>query len=443
MRGKTKIGTSALLVAMMLTMAFAVSPAFATGTLSTPTIVNPLVAPGDKFSFDMTVSGFDLTTYIQNISFTIDYETSVLTATGITSNPVAPVLAKVISSSIDDSIGTITFTEQSFNKSGGFIASDILLVSIVSFSADARGVSPITVSNVVITDRDGNTVPAIVKSGSFDNRLEGTMVAPHIVDTSLVNVGDMFDVYVSLGPWNDHPLTKLWGFQFVMSYDPTILVAADFAITAVNDQGIPFTAGPSELGADYAAITGQSYFGDPVGLTTNAPVQVARITFVVLATGVTALTLHDTAMADVNGNALVFETDSGSFANTVNVSVSMNAIFVASRKWFTSVDGEMFPLTAQVTNTGLGITMTRAHFQVFDSLGVLVADLTTDAIDIMPGTTVRLATMLNVAPLSKPGSYVVQGTVEYFSYLGSWVTGQKGSPTGARSTSVKTFTLYP
>jgi hypothetical protein len=257
------------------------------------------------------------------------------------------------------------------------------------------------------------------------------------VDTSLVNVGDYFDVYVTIGPWMSKPVDHLWGFQFVMSYDPTIIMAADFETLSI------FTPGPSELGIDYAAITGQSYFGDPVGLTTTVPVQVARIGFVVLATGVTALSLHDTVMANTGGASMVHEADSGSFANTVNVSVSMNSIFVAGRKWFTSVDGEMFPLTAQVTNTGLGITMTRAHFQVFDSLGVLVADVTTDAIDIMPGTTVRLATMLNVAPLSMPGSYVVQGTVEYFSYLGSWVTGQKGSPTGARSAMVKTFTLYP
>lgn len=434
MRGKTKIGTSALLVAMMLTMAFAVSPAFATGTISIPDIANPLMAPGNSFSFDITIGGFGPTELINKIEFKVQYDTSVLTCTGIVSNPVSPVLMKAIYKTIDDTTGTVTFGEQ--RPSGGFVASDILLAAIMTFSVDGRGVSPITMYDVVITDPNGVVIPATVKSGSFDNMLQGTMVAPHIVDTSLVNVGDYFDVYVTIGPWMSKPVDHLWGFQFVMSYDPTILAAVDFETLSI------FTPGPSELGADYAAITGQSYYGDPVGLSTTVPVQVARIGFVVLATGVSALYLHDTVMANTGGAAMVHEADSGSFANTVNVSVSMNAIF-ATRKWFTSVDGEMFPLTAQVTNTGLGITMTRAHFQVFDSLGVLVADVTTDAIDIMPGTTVRLATMLNVGPLNKPGSYVVQGTVEYFSYLGSWVTGQKGSPTGARSTSVKTFTLYP
>jgi hypothetical protein len=434
-RGKTKIGTSALLVAMMLTMAFAVSPAFAIGTIGAPDIVNPLMAPGNSFSFDITVKGFGPTELINKIEFKVQYDTSVLTATGIVSNPVTPVLMKAIYKTIDDTTGTVTFGEQ--RPSGGFDASDILLVAIMTFSVDARGVSPITFYDVVITDPDGVVIPATVKSGSFDNQLQGIISAPHIVDTSLVNIGDYFDVYVTIGPWMSKPVDHLWGFQFVMSFDPTILAAVDFETLSI------FTPGPSELGVDYAAITGQSYYGDPVGLTTNVPVQVARIGFVVLATGVTALSMHDTVMANTGGASMVHEADSGSFANTVNVSVSMNSIFVAGRKWFTSVDGEMFPLTAQVTNTGLGITMTRAHFQVFDSLGVLVADVTTDAIDIMPGTTVRLATMLNVAPLSKPGSYVVQGTVEYFSYLGSWVTGQKGSPTGARSAMVKTFTLYP
>ena len=442
-RGKTKILTMALIVSM-LSMIFAATPAFAAGNLSLPTVENPLYGPGTPFSIDMTAGGFGKTQLLKSFEFKIKYDADILTATGIVPNKARPeALRNVLYESIDNTAGVITFGVEFVPYAGslpGVNASYTILVAVLSFAVVARGTSGIDLADVVIKDTSDVIQPVIVNSGSFDNRLQGVMSAPHIVNTSLVNLGDEFDVYVSISPWEHVPVNKLWGFQFVMSYDPNIIMAVEFSITAVNDEGIAFMVGPSELGADYAAITGNSYFGDPVGLTIHTATPVARIHFVVLAVGATVLDLHDTVMANVDGSSLVHEVEDGSFAN-VNVVVQLNAIFVESRKWSLSGNGNMFTLTEQFQNAGNAPAMARAHFKVYDSLGVVIADITTDAVNTMPGTTVRVSAQLDLSGFDVPGSYVVEGTVEYYSAFGTWVTGTKGS--GDKTTSVKTFTLLP
>jgi hypothetical protein len=315
-----------------------------------------------------------------------------------------------------------------------------LLVASIIFRVEGRGVTPLHFESSAMLDQyiPANTIIHNVVDGVFDNRLQATMSAPHIVDTTLITPEvSYFDVFVSVGPWMDKNIEKLWGFQFVMSFDPSIITAVDYETLGIFDMG------PNEIGMDYVAISGNSYYGDPDGLSTSVPIQVARIGFVVLDKGVTVLDLHDTYMSDVNGATIIHEVDDGSFANTENVSVSLNTIFVESRKWSAFTDGGLFTLTSQMSNTGDGITKTRAVFKVFDAHGVLVAELTTSEVNILPGTTIRLAEQLNVGPLDKPASYVVEGTVEYIDYLGTWVIGHKGSPTSTRTTMVKIFTLYP
>ncbi len=334
-------------------------------------------------------------------------------------------------------VGEEVYLQYSYRT--GLTTPDVLLAASILFEVQGRGACDLAFESSAMLDQyiPSNVIAHTAVDGVFDNRLDGTMSAPHIVDTTLVTPGDYFDVFVSVGPWMGKDIEKLWGFQFKMVFDPTIIMPIDFETLEI------FMPGPSEIGLDYVAVTGNSYYGDPDGLSTSVPVEVARIGFVVLDLGVSALDLQDTLMADVNGVNLIHETFDGSFANTENISVSLNTLFVAGRKWTASVEGNLFTLTAQVTNTGLGITKTRAHFVVTNALGMIVADLTTSDTNIWPGTTIRLATDLNVGPLDKPASYVVEGTVEYLNHLGMWVTGQKGSPTGARSSMVKTFTLFP
>lgn len=346
-------------------------------------------------------------------------------------------------------VGSVTFTTapsvgeevyMQYNYRTGLTTDVIVPVASIVFSVDSRGYCPLHFESSELLDiyMPANSISHSGVDGYFDNRLQGTMSAPNIVDTTLTEVGSYFDVFVSVGPWMDKDVEKMWGYQFVMDFDPNIVMAVDFETLGI------FMPGPSEVGYDYVAVSGQSYYGDPTGLSTDVPVPVARIGFVVLNVGVTLLDLHDTGMVDVMSMPMYCETADGSFANTMDIAVSLNTLFVESRKWSVSMDGGLFTLTAEAKTTGhVGITKTRAHFVVKDIHLVTVADLTTSEVNIGPDTELRLHSTLSVGPLDKPASYVVEATIEYLNYMGSWVTGQKGSPEGARTTMVKTFTLYP
>jgi hypothetical protein len=235
----------------------------------------------------------------------------------------------------------------------------------------------------------------------------------------------------------DKDVEKLWGFQFKMVFDPTIIMPIDFETLGI------FMPGPSEIGLDYVAISGNSYYGDPTGVTVTAPIAVARIGFVVLDLGVSALDLQDTLMADVNGVNLIHETFDGSFAN-VGVGAALDTMFLETRKFSLAANPDgLFTMTAQVKNIELGITRVRVKFVVLDPFGGVAAELMTDEARLLPETTVRLSAELDVSGLVWPSSYEVEATMQFLNIDGMWTDGLKGSPSATRTTMVKTFTLLP
>jgi len=320
-----------------------------------------------------------------------------------------------------------------------------LLLALITFTVVGRGISPLHFDSAVYQDDVGGNIPVNAINGFFDNRLEGTFVAPHIIDTSLIPTpaGTLLDVIISatdLLPGED------WGgYQFTLSFDPAILMA-------INAQELyPFdpTNRPNPTDNPHIALDHIDFAAEvlpssdpnipPVG-SSGGPI--ADITFVVVGTGVTQLLLSNIRAGDVYGHHLVTISTDGSFCNTLPESVSLNTIFVGANKYSVSKSGPLFDLTAQVTNTGAGTTMTYAKFVVYDSLGGIAGELTTTPVDITLGATIRLAGKLNVGGLST-GTYLVEGTVWYVDPNGAWVQGHKGSPTSTRLSMIKSFTLLP
>jgi len=340
-------------------------------------------------------------------------------------------------------VGSVTFATPpvagenvyvQYNYRSSLRTNDLLLAGVMIFEVQAKGACPLHIESSEMLDAyiPSNVITHNTEDGVFDNRLQGTMYAPQIIDTTLSEPGTMFDVYISVGPWMDKPLEKLWGFQFVLSFDPTIIYPMEYETLGI------FMPGPIDTGPDYIAIVGNSYYGDPDGLTTNVPVGVVRIGFVVLDLGVSVLDLHDTLMADVNGKEMVHEVVDGSFAN-VGVGAALDTIFLEKRK-ISQAEG-MMTLTAQVKNIEAGITRVRVKFTVLDPFGGVAAEMTTEEGRLPYDTTLRLYAELDLAGLLAPSSYDVEATMQFLNVDGTWTDGLKGSPNAHRTTMVKSFTL--
>jgi hypothetical protein len=424
----------AMLVPTLLT--FATVPAFATGTLVAPTIVDANQGPGNSFTFDVFVKDV-VTPLINSVEFKMSYNTAVLTATNVQRNLVNPVaLAVSLYQTIDDSTGTITFGAK--RVSGGFNATFAQILALITFTVDSRGTSPFDLYDIVLKDASGTVISGVTDTdGIFDNRLEGVISVPHIVDTSMI-AGSYFDLYVDVDD-----VTKLWGVSFILKYDPNVIQAIDYApITTVPQKFVQLF--PSEIGPDYVAMAFSRAFGDSVGLTTTTPLHAARIGFTVVGSGVTILDLQTTVLSNVQARKLVHVVTDGSFCNELNIAVAMDTGFVDHK--ISKATTPALALVGQVKNVGMGITRARMVFTVLDADGlpVLGSPVISDLVDVFPGATMRLSGSLNLDPLPADAEYTIIYTVQYVSAPnGDLAGGYKGQVGAHRTSMVKSFVVEP
>jgi hypothetical protein len=426
-RGKIKLGTSALVLSLIVSYMLAFVPsAFAIAEIRATKLEAPLLGPGSLFTVDVTADNF---VGLWSYSFVLNYDPSIVRVVSLTAVKGTPAFfTHTSTSSFDNNAGTVTLAADrealaGFTDISGFQ----ILIALINFQVVGRGLSALHYASATFADPVGGSIAVSPIDGFFDNRLQGSMSAPHILDTNLIPES-FFDVFVEVADiLPAHP----WGaYQFTMSFDPNMVVAVD--ADALNG----FSPVYLDIGTDHVTIAAS-------GGNLVAPSAVARIGFVSIASGTTQLLLSNVKAVDLFGNVLTIAANDGSFANVADISVSLNTIFVESRKWSVSRDGNTFTLTSQFTNTGAGLTMARAHFVVYDRLGAVVADLTTGAADIMLGGTMRLSASLGLATLSTDAVYKVEGTVQYVDNMGAWATGHKGLPTSSRLSMIKSFELFP
>ncbi len=422
-----------MLVSLIAASLLAFVPAaFAqTAGIKASTIESPLLGPGSTFTVDVTGSNFVDLWYV---SFVLTYDSSILQAASVSPVRGSPTLLTHVVTADVSTPGVVALTADrdgaaGFTDTSGFQ----ILLGLVNFKVVGRGVSALHFSSAVFQDNLGNAIPVTPADGSFDNRLQGDLTTAHVLDTSLV--GDpnnpsffaaSFDISAIL------PAHPIGGYQFTVSFDPNMLLAVGAEIVGGFDPTPVFM----DIQADHVTLAAS---GGNLASTGT----VANVFFAVIGNGVTQLSLSDVRGVDIYGHPLVFTTEDGSLANVANIAVALNTVFVANRKWSVSLNGPSFTLTDQVTSYAAGLTKVRAHFVIFDRLGAVVADLRTDGVDIMPGTTIRVSGNLDVAALATNALYVVQASCEYVDSNGMWVLGAKGSPTGARTSMIKSFELLP
>lgn len=133
-----------------------------------------------------------------------------------------------------------------------------------------------------------------------------TLAAPVVVDKTL-RPGYVFSINITVSC-----VQHLWGYQFILTYDTSVLTVTGYEFLS------PFTHSlPSEIDdtAGNVALSASSYMGDPNGLNTVDSVSIARVNFVVDARGNSTLDLHDSVLSDIYGAWIPHDVLDGFFAN--------------------------------------------------------------------------------------------------------------------------------
>jgi len=145
-------------------------------------------------------------------------------------------------------------------------------------------------------------------------------------------------------------IQNLWGYQFALSYNTSILTATDFVSYS------PFTfQWPSSINDTLGQVTiaYSRLFGDP-GTTYSEPTPIAGINFTVDDLGESALNIHDSELSDPSGNTIYHEVVDGYFTNmqlpTHDIAVTDVTINVTGTE--TVLPGVVININVTVLNQG-------------------------------------------------------------------------------------------
>lgn len=392
MRGKTKIGNSLLIAALILSTLAFVSPAFAPSAgLRAPTIINPYLTPGQIFTADIIVSNV---VQMYQYELVLSYDTNIITATNVIVPRVKGGPNFPFSSfTIDDTTGTVTLSAHTdnntlsqgpplfpqYNFAPLITATAGTPIAIINFQVDARGVSALDIHDSVLYDRYMVAIePHLEIDGSFDNNFQGLLEAPMIKDEMLM-AEDIVEVDITIDD-----VKKLWGYQFTLSYDTNVLTALDWDTLSRFTMKAPSIIDDA---AGFARLAANSYFGDKVGLTTTNPVAIAKIYFQVDADGWSKLDLSDEVLATTSGNTLVVDVHDGAFVSVNVADLKGRAAWPDVYKFVQSKEPD--PIDTLYARVAMNMTgepvLVQVVFSVYDrEFGILLGTIKTTPVLMGP-----------------------------------------------------------
>lgn len=170
-------------------------------------------------------------------------------------------------------------------------------------------------------------------------------VSPLVIDTrNLKQIDDTFSINITIAN-----VKKLWGYQYSLFYNTSVINAISY--TKLDDRFQEDLG--SEIGINYVAVARGTYYADPDGITTVAPIPVDSIDFVVTGNGTTTLAFDPeyTALSNIPSPIITFVVD-GRFSNTQILGTHDVAVTQASVSTTTAAPGDKITINAVVTNNG-------------------------------------------------------------------------------------------
>ena len=165
MRGRKNLPWISLVMALLVNMALMGVARAQITTLAAPTVMNTALTPGSTFSIDITVADV---TAMWGYDLTLEYDTTVLTATGFASYPPFTIPWP---SEINDTAGWVKASySMTFGEPVGFSTVDPAPILRIDFHVDALGWSFLDMYDTEISDIYGEPItPHEVVDGFFAN----------------------------------------------------------------------------------------------------------------------------------------------------------------------------------------------------------------------------------------------------------------------------------
>ena len=305
--------------------------AAAVTTLSAPTITDPALAPGTSFSIDITVADVEDMFAFQ---FMLLFDPAVLMATSFSSyDP----FTEEWPSEIGLDYVAVAYSIK-FDDPDRLTTVDPEPILKIDFAVSAFGASLLVLNKSVLT----RTTPLgaeIISHRAVDGYFTNLKVASSVdPQTSTGTIGDTFSVNITVAE-----VDEMWGYEFVLGYDPTVVNATGFAsyppFTRLVSSEINYTTG-------YVAVNYSAELGDP-GLTTVDAEPIAKIDFIVNAVGKFLLDLGNSTIIDVNGVEILHALYDGDFTNIHDIAVTEVSATTAAVKL-----GKSVSINVTVTNEG-------------------------------------------------------------------------------------------
>jgi hypothetical protein len=203
---------------------------------------------------------------------------------------------------------------------------------------------------------------------------------------------------------------RLYGFEFVLTFDPAVLLPIDYIAH------YPFIeAWPSEIGWGYVSLAFAAGPDNPDGLTASGNAEIATIDFIVLDYGWSALDLGETALSqitDLGAVAIYHVVSDGLFANTDYRGCDLQGIRTEHSKWIPSKDADN-TLYGRVKNHGTVSTMALVEFVVRSEDGMWAKTFRTAPELLAPDETKSLSKTLLTGNLVGKGTYFVSALCYY------------------------------
>lgn len=255
--------------------------------------------------------------------------------------------------------------------------------------------------------------------------VETTLGCPEVMEP--YDPMDAFSVDITVSH-----VEKLYGFEFVLTFDPFVLMAIDYSAYD------PFIEEwPSEIGWGYVSLAFAAGPDNTDGLTASGIAPIARIDFVVMDYGVSSLNLHDTTLSQVTdlGAVVIYhDVSDGLFANVEYRGCDLQGAKAEHRTWIASKDADN-TLYGRVKNHGTASTVALVEFTVRSEDGMWARTFATASELLAPDQTKSMSLTLLTGDLVGKGTYFVSAVCYYD------VDGDSTVDTSGRHTRAFSFTL--